>query len=149
MPSRDLIRYLLGDITSVSAQSSSHAGGFEIEDTIVVQLETVDHALVSLSVTLQSPSSTNEFDVSGTEGRLLAGPLSEGRLILDQAGAEPVTMVLPRSRFAHAEFVADLVDCLRSRQPPPVPGEEAVAAWRIMEAAYRACDTGMRQRITQ
>jgi predicted dehydrogenase len=51
----DLIRYLLGDIASVSAQCSSHASGFETEDSIMVQLETVEHALVSLSITLQSP----------------------------------------------------------------------------------------------
>ena len=51
----DLIRYLLGDIVSVSAHCSAHVSGFETEDTIVVQLETVEHALVSLSITLQSP----------------------------------------------------------------------------------------------
>jgi len=143
----DLIRYLLGDIVSVSAHCSAQAGGFETEDTIVVQLETVEHALVSLSITLQSPINTNEFDISGTKGRLRAASLSDGQLILDRVGREPQVMSLPRSRFAHAEFIAELVDQLRSDQPVPVPGEEAVAVWRIMEAAYRSCDTGMRQWI--
>jgi 1,5-anhydro-D-fructose reductase (1,5-anhydro-D-mannitol-forming) len=144
----DLIRYLLGDIATVNAHCSSHASGFETEDTIAVQLETVEHALVSLSITLQSPINMNEFDISGTEGRLLASPLSDGRLILDRGGQEPQIMVLPRERFAHAEFIAELVDRLRLDRPVSVSGEEAVAAWRIMEAAYRACDTGMRQRLT-
>jgi len=144
----DLIRYLLGDIASVSAHCSSHASGFETEDTIVVQLETVEHALVSLSITLQSPINTNEFDISGTEGRLRAVSLAAGQLILDRVGEQPRVMSLPRSRFAHAEFIAELIDRLRSDQPVPVPGEEAVAVWRIMEAAYRSCDTGMRQRMT-
>jgi predicted dehydrogenase len=144
----DLIRYLLGDVVSVSAQCSSHAGGFETEDTIVVQLETSEHALVSLSITLRSPINLNEFDISGTEGRLRAASLSDGQLLLDRVGEQPQAMSLPRSRFAHAEFIAELVDRLRSDQPLPVPGEEAVAVWRIMEAAYRSCETGMRQRIT-
>jgi predicted dehydrogenase len=144
----DLIRYLLGEVVNVSAHCSSHVSGFETEDTIVVQLETIAHALVSLSITLQSPINTNEFDISGTEGRLLASPLSDGRLILDRAGEEPQVMVLPRSRFAHAEFIAELVDRLRSDQSVPVAGEEAVVVWRIMEAAYRSCETGMRQRMT-
>jgi 1,5-anhydro-D-fructose reductase (1,5-anhydro-D-mannitol-forming) len=144
----DLIRYLLGDVVSVSAQCSSHASGFETEDTIVVQLETVEHALVSLSITLHSPINTNEIDISGTEGRLRATSLSDGQLILDRAGEQPQVMVLPRSRFAHAEFIAELIDRLRSDQPVPIPGEEAVAVWRIMEAAYRSCETGMRQRMT-
>jgi 1,5-anhydro-D-fructose reductase (1,5-anhydro-D-mannitol-forming) len=143
----DLIRYLLSDIIGVSAHCSSHASGFETEDTIVVQLETVEHALVSLSITLQSPININEFDISGTEGRLRATSLSDGQLILNRVGKEPQLFALPRSRFAHAEFIAELVDRLRSDQPVPVPGEEAVAVWRIMEAAYRSCATGMRQRI--
>jgi predicted dehydrogenase len=144
----DLIRYLLGDVVSVSAQCSSHASGFETEDTIVVQLETIEHALVSLSITLQSPINTNEFDISGTAGRLRATSLSDGQLILNRVGEEPQVFALQRSRFAHAEFIAELVDRLRSDQPVPVPGEEAVAVWRIMEAAYRSCATGMHQRIT-
>jgi predicted dehydrogenase len=143
----DLIRYLLGDVVSVSAQCSSPASGFETEDTIVVQLETVEQALVSLSITLQSPVNANEFDISGTKGRLRATTLSDGQLILEQVGAEPQVMILPRSRFAHAEFIAALVDRLRSDQLP-VPGKEAVAVWRIMEAAYRSCETGLRQKIT-
>jgi len=144
----DLIRYLLGDIASVSAQCSTHTSGFEIEDTIVVQLETVEHALVSLSITLQSPIATNEFDMSGTAGRLRAASLSDGQLILDRVGEHPQSRSWPRARCAHAEFIAELVDRLRSDQPAPVPGEEAVAVWRIMEAAYRSCETGMRQRMT-
>jgi 1,5-anhydro-D-fructose reductase (1,5-anhydro-D-mannitol-forming) len=144
----DLIHYLLGDIASVSAYCSSQVSGFETEDTIVVQLETIEHALVSLSITLQSPINTNEFDISGTKGRLRATSLSDGQLILDRGGEQSQVMSLPRSRFAHAEFIAELVDRLRGDQPVPVPGEEAVAVWRIMEAAYRSCATGMRQRIT-
>ena len=144
----DLIRYLLGDIASVSAQCSAYASGFETEDTIVVQLETIEHALVSLSITLRSPINLNEFDISGTKGRLLASPLSDGQLLLDRVGEQPQAMSLPRSHFAHAEFIAELVERLRNDQPVPVPGEEAVAAWRIMEAAYRSCETGVCQRVT-
>lgn len=141
----DLIRYLLGEVMAVTALCSSHASGFETEDTIVVQLETIEHALVSVSITLQSPITANEFEISGTAGRLRATALSDGQLILDRAGEQPQTFALPRSRFAHAEFIAALIDRLRSHQSSPVPGEEAVAVWRIMDAAYRSCATGTRQ----
>ena len=144
----DLIRYLLGDIVSVSAHCSAHVSGFETEDTIAVQLEMVEHALVSLSITLQSPINTNELDISGTKGRLRATSLADGQLIFDRVGKEPQVMVLPRSRFAHAEFIAELIERLRSDQPVPILGEEAVAVWRIMAAAYRSCATGTRQRLT-
>ena len=143
----DLVRYLLGEVISVSAQCSAHASGFETEDTIVVQMETITHALVSVSITLQSPINANEFEISGTAGRLRAISLADGQLIVDRVGEETHTLSLTRSRFAHAEFIAALIDRLRLGQPSNVPGEEAVAVWRIMEAAYRSCETGTRQRI--
>ena len=144
----DLVRYLLGDVISVNAQCSAHVSGFETEDTIVVQLETITHALVSVSITLQSPINANEFEISGTQGRLRATSLADGQLIVDRAGEKTQTLSLSRSCFAHAEFIAVLIDRLRSGQPSPIPGEEAVAVWRIMDAAYRACETGARQRLT-
>jgi 1,5-anhydro-D-fructose reductase (1,5-anhydro-D-mannitol-forming) len=144
----DLVRYMLGEVISVSAQCSSHASGFETEDTIVVQMETITHALVSVSITLQSPINANEFEISGTQGRMRATSLADGQLIIDRAGEKTQTLSLSRSRFAHAEFIAALIDRLRSDQPSPIPGEDAVATWRIMEAAYRSCETGMRQRTT-
>lgn len=143
----DLVRYLLGDVISVSAQCSSQAGGFETEDTIVVQMETIEHALVSVSITLQSPINANDFEISGTEGRLRATSLADGQLIIDRVGEKTQTLSLPRSRYAHAEFIAAVIDQLRFDRSVNIPGEEAVAVWRIMAAAYRSCETGERQRI--
>jgi 1,5-anhydro-D-fructose reductase (1,5-anhydro-D-mannitol-forming) len=143
----DLVRYLLGEVISVNALCSAYVSGFETEDTIVVQMETIEHALVSVSITLQSPINANEFEIGGTQGRLRAISLADGQLLIDRVGKEPQVMSLPRSRFAHAEFIAALIDRLRTDQPSPVSGEEAVAVWRIMDAAYRACETGARQRI--
>jgi predicted dehydrogenase len=145
----DLVRYLLGDVISVSAQCSSHASGFETEDTIVVQMDTRTHALVSVSITLQSPINANEFEIGGTEGRLRATSLADGQLIVDRVGEETQALSLARSRFAHAEFIAALIDQLRLDQTSNISGEEAVAVWKIMAAAYRSCETGERQRITE
>jgi len=33
---------------------------------------------------------------------------------------------------------------LQRGKPSPIPGEEAVAAWRVMEAIYKSCKTGKR-----
>ncbi len=144
----DLVRFLLGDVISVDAQCSSHASGFETEDTIVVQMETIAHALVSVSITLQSPINANEFEISGTQGRLRAASLADGQLIIDRVGEKTQALSLSRSRFAHAEFIAVLINQLCFDQSSNIRGEEAVAVWHIMEAAYRSCETGVRQRIT-
>jgi hypothetical protein len=70
---------------------------------------------------------------------LFAGPLSDGRLMLQRGNREPEALRFPRSAAAHMELVTEVVRRLSAGEPAPVPGEEAVATWRIMTAAYRAC----------
>jgi predicted dehydrogenase len=135
----DLVRYLLGEVVEVTAVCSTHFGGFNTEDTIGVQMRMVGHALVSLNVTLCSPAAVNEFDIAGTGGRMFAGPLSAGRLMLQQGNREPEALHFPRPDAAHMELVTEVVRRLAAGEPSPVPGEEAVAAWQIMAAAYRSC----------
>jgi 1,5-anhydro-D-fructose reductase (1,5-anhydro-D-mannitol-forming) len=135
----DLVRYLLGDVIEVTAVCGGHFGGFHTEDSAGVQMRMATQALVSLNVTLCSPASVNEFDIAGTEGRLLAGPLSDGRLVLQRGAREPELLQFTRSGAAHTELVTKVVRSLSVGEPSPVPGEEAVAVWQIMEAAYLAC----------
>lgn len=144
----DLIRCLLGDIRDVMAFSSSRTGGLPIEDTIAAQLRTADDVLISLTITLQSPVAVNELEIAGTEGRILASPLSEGRLCLQRRAGEPKIMEFPRTGVAHQELIAKVVDCLRNNEPSPLPGEQAVMNWRVMEAIYRSCAEGTRVRVS-
>jgi 1,5-anhydro-D-fructose reductase (1,5-anhydro-D-mannitol-forming) len=135
----DLIRYLLGDVVDVTAVCEGHFGGFHTEDSAGVQMRMATHTLVSLGLTLCSPAAVNEFDLAGTEGRLFAGSLSDGRLLLQRGAREPEVLHCERSGAAHMELVTEVVRTLSAGEPSPVPGEEAVAVWQIMEAAYRAC----------
>ncbi len=135
----DLIRYLLGEVVEVTAAGSEHFGGLKTEDTIGIQMRMVNHALVSLNVTLCSRAAVNEFDIAGTDGRLFAGPLSDGRLTLERGNREPEVLHFPRSTAAHMELVTEVVRTLAAGEPSPVPGDEAVATWQIMAASYCAC----------
>ena len=135
----DLVRYLLGDVVEVTAACAGHFGGYKTEDSVGVQMRMATQALVSLNVTLCSPAAVNEFDIAGTGGRLFAGPLSDGRLMLQRGTRDPEALHCPRSGAAHMELVTEVVRRLSAGEPSPVPGEEAVAVWKIMTAAYRAC----------
>ena len=53
-------------------------------------------------------------------------------------------MQFPHSGPAHSEMITELVSLLLAGQPSPLPGEEAVAVWRIMEAVYQSCARGER-----
>ncbi len=143
----DLFRYLVGDVADVIAFTSSKFSGFETDDTALVNMRMVNDALVSLVVTQRTTANTNEFDIFGTEGRLYASPLSDGRLILHRRGREPEQLHFPRRGVMHSELIAELVPRLQRGEPSPVPGEEAVAAWRVMEAGYRSAEEGVRVRL--
>ncbi|MDD4872974.1 MAG: Gfo/Idh/MocA family oxidoreductase [Kiritimatiellae bacterium] len=140
----DLIRFLLGEVTDVMADASSKGRGWEIDDTTIVQMRMANGALASLISTFCSPISVNELDISGTEGRLYASPLSEGHLILHRRGREPEILNYPRKDVVHMGLIAELVPRLLRGEPSPLPGEEAVAVWKIMDAAYRSSTEGIR-----
>ena len=78
---------------------------------------------------------------------MLASPLSEGCLLLQCRGREPEERRYPRAVWMHGDLIAALVPCLLAGQTSPLPGEDAVAVWRIMEAAYRAAREGTRQQV--
>jgi 1,5-anhydro-D-fructose reductase (1,5-anhydro-D-mannitol-forming) len=140
----DLIRYLLGEVTDVMAYCSSKFSGFETDDTTITEMRMASGALVSLIVTRRTPVITNELDIFGTEGRLYASPLSDGHLILHRRGRDPEVMQFPRRGVMHSELVARLVPRMLAGEPSPLPGEEAVAAWCVMEAAYRSSEEHVR-----
>jgi predicted dehydrogenase len=144
----DLIRYLFGEIQDVSAYSSCAAGGFEVEDTAAVLMRTVSGTFVSFLSSWQSQVAVNELAILGTHGRILVGSLAAGRLQLFRHDKEPESFDLGRSGPAHGELVADLVSGLIAGQAPRVPGQEAVAVWRIIEAAYESSRTGCRAPVS-
>jgi predicted dehydrogenase len=143
----DLIRYLLGEVTDVMATASNKFSGWETDDTTIVQMRMTNGALVSLTSTRRAPIITNEFDILGSTGRLYASSLVDGRLMVHRHGHDPEMLTYPRIGVMHAELVAELVPCLLAGQPSPLPGEEAVQAWRVMQAAYRSSEEGMRVQI--
>ena len=143
----DLLRYLLGEIVEVSATVPPSVGAFDVEDTADVRLLTAGGVVATLFSSWRSVSAANELELTGTEGRVVAGPLTAGRLVLHRPGRAPEERLYPPAGAAHTELIAALAPALLAGQSSPAPGEEAVAAWRIMEAAYRSGAEGCRVRL--
>ena len=140
-------RYLLEEIVEVSAAVRPSVDGFDVEDTADVRLLTADGVVATLFSSWRSASAANELEVTGTEGRVVAAPLSAGRLVLHRRGREPEERYYPPAGVAHTELVAALVPSLLAGERSPLPGEEAVAVWRIMEAAYLSSTEGRLVRL--
>ncbi len=143
----DLFRYWLGEVDDVMGYCSNKFSGFETEDTSLTDVRMASGALVSLLVTRRTPINTNQIDIFGTEGRLFSGSLTDGELVLYRRGREPEVMRMPRRGVMHGDLLAQLVPRLLRGEPSPLPGEQAVAVWRIMEAAYQSAEEGVRVRV--
>jgi predicted dehydrogenase len=133
----DLSHYLFGKILSVIAFCSYDAG-FEVEDSASMIMITKDNYPVILSSTWRGKASINELDMIGTEGRIFVRDLSGGVIQIFRGQNSIETIKVERSGPAHKELVNELVNSLRSGAPVPIPGEEAVAVWKIIEAAYQS-----------
>lgn len=137
----DLVRYLLGEVTEVSAQMS-HRAGFEVEDAAFLLLRLSSGVSVNLTSSWNSHLPLNEFAILGTEGRMVAAPLTEGTVTVQRSGGANQVYDFRRQGVMHRELIEALVPALREGKSSPVGGAEAVAAWRIMDAAYRSAEIG-------
>jgi 1,5-anhydro-D-fructose reductase (1,5-anhydro-D-mannitol-forming) len=133
----DLIRFLIGEVSEVDAYSL-HTRDWETEDTVSALLQTSEGVPVQLNITLQSPVNINEIELIGTEGKIHAGPYGEGLWTVYRRDRQPETVQFQHSGPAHSEMISELVSRLLDGQPSPLPGEEAVSAWRTMEAIYQS-----------
>lgn len=140
----DLMRLFLGEIQDVMAYCSPDLSGDTVDRVVGAQLRTAGGAIVSLMLNAESPASINEFEMLGTQGRILGSPYSDGRYLLERPNRQPELVTFPNLGPAHTELIAELVKRLQENRPSPIPGEEAVPVWRIMEAIYRSCAEGRR-----
>ncbi len=147
----DLLRYWLGPVSDVIARCTWRATqgtpGDETDNTMIATLRMASGALATLTVSRRTPVSTNEIDISGTAGRLYSSSLSDGQLLVQRHGRDAEILHLPRQGAVHGELIAELVPRLLRGEPSPLPGEEAVAVWRIMQAAYRSAEEGARVQV--
>lgn len=143
----DLVRLFLGEIREVEAYSLPKQPSSECEQTLVAQMQTATGALVSFTMTRQTPVHMDEIEILGTEGRLFGSPFSDGRYLLQRPNRQPELVEFPHIGPVHTELVSDLIPRLQGGESAPIPGEEAVAAWKVIEAIRRSAIQGKRTRV--
>jgi len=137
----DILAALLGDACRVSASLGTTACNYAVEDCAYVLAEFPGGVRAFASFNWNTRAQTDELELYGTEGRIIASPLDQASLhVHTPAGIQ--SWELPRNELTHLPVVENVVRNLNGEESLRVPGEEAIKASRVIDAAYRSAREG-------
>lgn len=147
----DLLQWLCGPVTEVTAQYATLAHDIDAEDTTVATLRFTGGALGVLSTSTATPPGSPatvtlhldrgvvelgqgeilRWDVDGVPRPSVTGAAASG-------AADPAAIGIS----GHVAQWADVLAAVREGRTPAVPAAEGAAVVRLMRAVYRAAETG-------
>lgn len=133
----DVMVYLLGGVEQVVAFVENLHGGYRVEDSAVLSMKLANgmHGVANFNWNVGGKA--DEFELYGTEGKILARPLDGGHLEVHR-GQQVETVELLPPKVTHWGLVESFVQAIRTGAPLICPGEEGMQTSLIMEAALRA-----------
>ena len=136
----DLFSHLFGEALDVAAFTDTVHFPLDVDDsgTVIIRFENGLHATAEFNWNIGVP--LDEFEVCGTEGRIVSRNLGAGELTLANQQGEQ-TFALPPPAYTHLDLVEHFVKCLRCGQPNALPGEEGMKATQLCLAAYESSKT--------
>ena len=137
----DLLTGLLGDVTAVSAFVETQTFDFDVDDSSAILLRFANGARGVGLFNWNVAASVDEFEISGSEGRLLARNLQTGKLTL-VSGKSERHFDLPPPQCGQWGLVEEFVDAVESGRPNTLSGEEGLKTNRIIDAACRSSREG-------
>lgn len=138
----DLFSHFFGAAKDVSAYTDTVHFNFEpgVDDssTVIIRFMNGVHATAEFNWNIGLP--LDEFEISGTEGRIFSRNLGAGELeIVNTSGTE--TFQLPPPTYTHQNLVSHFVHCLRTGEQNVLSGEAGMVASQICLAAYESSRT--------
>ncbi|MGG5820418.1 Gfo/Idh/MocA family protein [Falsiroseomonas sp. HW251] len=156
----DLLCWLFGLPRSVVATTSSAVLGLEVDENATAVFTWVDGMVAELTAGFLFAAASDSVEVYGTAGTaLLAGvdlasrDITPGPFLRIFAGgterawrAEEVVPQFKAGRFHHQNAIG-FARCLRDGAPPPATIDDGRLALLLIEQAYAAAASGIRQEI--
>ena len=142
----DLLTHFLGTVRTVAAFVETQHFDFAVDDASSLVMHFEDGAHATGSFNWNVGANVDEFEVWGTQGRLLARNLGAGELDI-MAGGSVEQHHLPPPSITHLGLVDHFVQCLRTNTPNALPGEAGMQATRVTEAAYQSAQEGQVVRL--
>jgi predicted dehydrogenase len=157
----DLLRHLIGEVTSVQAMTANATRGFAVEDTAALLLRFADGALATLLTSDATPAPWN-YDLGagelerypqqdadaaylcGTEGSLTLPRLQLWRYPGSRGWAEPLTeeRTAPMRADPYDEQLRHLRAVVEGHEAPLCGGRDAMATLRCALAVHEAAARG-------
>lgn len=151
----DLLEWMMGEVESVFAKSSTALVEIETEDTAVVTLKFRNGALGLIEATTAARPKDLEGSISilGEGGTVEIGGFAVNQLKTWQFGnmvAEDVDVMARYSvnppnvyGFGHHAYYEHVVDCIANDAPQLVDGLEGRRSLELITAIYESIETGM------
>jgi 1,5-anhydro-D-fructose reductase (1,5-anhydro-D-mannitol-forming) len=133
----DLMNYLFGNPTQVTAHLSNAVHRYAVEDNATLMVEYDSGVRGVIDVRWHSRVPRDEFRIRGTDGEIEMTPLNSGALVYP-GGKE----VLPPHENLHYPCVADFVSSVLAGTEPRSSGATALSTAWVTDEAIRVSKRG-------
>jgi predicted dehydrogenase len=133
----DLLSYLLGDVSKVTAFIDSRIGGWEVEETATVLMQTKTGVHVIASTSFVIPHGGSMLEIYGSKGTVLI----TGGKVKTYIG-DDVREVSGASENLYTPQVEHFVRYINGKEDPVAPGVAGLRNIQIISAAYESARTG-------
>lgn len=144
----DLIHYLIGPVTAISAITATLRKPIAVDDNVVAGMKLGDRCLGYLECGWTSPAGFTGIEVMGDNGALVAD-YNQGKVVAHCGATAPDGSfamheeVLGTSRNSHWTVqMAELIDQLKHDRPLATSIDDGLAALKVTLGAYESSRTG-------
>jgi predicted dehydrogenase len=136
----DQIRWFMGEIESVQAQTATLALNMQAEDTVLASLKLKSGALANLIFSWGAPGASTLVEITGTEGTLTETGANTGAFRRGEDDAAESFSSESADRFG--EEVAHFVRAAQGKEVPEITPHDGVRATEVALAIIESADTG-------
>lgn len=142
----DVLIGLFGLPVSVYARCEDLVHRWDVEDSASVMMKLRNGAHVLASFNWNSKTWRHDFEIVGTEARILWDPYDTGPVVRT-VGREVTRLDLPNAGNVHLPLVQDFVDAVLVGRRPVCPVGEAVKTNVLMDAVYASASAGVQVQV--
>ena len=156
----DLLLWLMGDVSRVSAKAITAFHNIEVEDTVVATLEFASGAVGTLQVATSAyPGYQRRVEVTGSEGtiilehdRIIAADLRRPLINVPRSSESnnnlPANSPIVSDVSGHRRIIEDFLRAIETNGEPLCNGREGRRSVELVQAIYESSRTGQAVNLT-